>query len=210
MTQFLFWLLLLANGVMLALMSDGGQESVHLKRQFQPERISLIPVQPIAKSAVEPVLACLDVGSFSRQAASVFKTRLAPLHIPAIAEQPVEAKAASKAESHMVYLPPKNAAAGASQRVTQLHNLGFADTYVLQEPPSRRWSISLGLFKNKASAQALLEQLRRAGVSEARIESVSTAVARIRVELRGLDAGMQKDVAAIAADFPGVEMRACQ
>lgn len=209
MTKILFWLLLLANGVMLVLMADGGHESTYLKRQFHPERISLITAQSAEKSVAEPVLACFDVGSFSRQAANVFKTRLAPLKIPAIAEKP-EVAADAKAESHMVYLPPKNGAAGASQRVTQLHNLGFADTYVLQEPPSRRWSISLGLFKNKASAQALLDQVRRAGVSEARIESVSTAVARISVELRGLDASMQKDAAAIVADFPGVEMRACQ
>lgn len=216
MMKFVFALLVTANLVLLIAqgwMSDDVREPDRISRQFNAERIVLLLQEPAP--APEPALpavappaaqACLELGDFSKQAAVVFEKRLAQLALPALPKK----RTVMEPQTQMVFVPPKNGSAGAAQRLAQLRALGFTDTVILQEPSQWRGGISLGLFKSSESARAQLEQVRRAGVPDARIEPYPVAASRAAYQLRGLDQTMRSAVRAIAVDFPGIETRSCE
>ena len=212
MMKFVFALLVTANLVLLIAqgwMSDDVREPDRISRQFNAERIVLLLQEPApALPAVAPpaAQACLELGDFSKQAAVVFEKRLAQLALPALPKK----RTVMEPQTQMVFVPPKNGSAGAAQRLAQLRALGFTDTVILQEPPQWRGGISLGLFKSSESARAQLEQVRRAGVPDARIEPYPVAASRAAYQLRGLDQTMRSAVRAIAVDFPGIETRSCE
>ena len=216
MMKFVFALLVTANLVLLIAqgwMSDVVREPDRISRQFNAERIVLLLQEPApapgpALPAVAPpaAQACLDLGDFSKQAAVVFEKRLAQLALPALPKK----RTVMEPQTQMVFVPPKNGSAGAAQRLAQLRALGFTDTVILQEPSQWRGGISLGLFKSSESARAQLEQARRAGVPDARIEPYPVAASRAAYQLRGLDQTMRSAVRAIAVDFPGIETRSCE
>ena len=216
MMKFVFALLVTANLVLLIAqgwMSDVVREPDRISRQFNAERIVLLLQEPApapgpALPAVAPpaAQACLELGDFSKQAAVVFEKRLAQLALPALPKK----RTVMEPQTQMVFVPPKNGSAGAAQRLAQLRALGFTDTVILQEPSQWRGVISLGLFKSSESARAQLEQARRAGVPDARIEPYPVAASRAAYQLRGLDQTMRSAVRAIAVDFPGIETRSCE
>ena len=216
MMKFVFALLVTANLVLLIAqgwMSDVVREPDRISRQFNAERIVLLLQEPApapgpALPAVAPpaAQACLELGDFSKQAAVVFEKRLAQLALPALPKK----RTVMEPQTQMDFVPPKNGSAGAAQRLAQLRALGFTDTVILQEPSQWRGGISLGLFKSSESARAQLEQVRRAGVPDARIEPYPVAASRAAYQLRGLDQTMRSAVRAIAVDFPGIETRSCE
>lgn len=214
MMKFVFALLVTANLVLLIAqgwMSDDVREPDRISRQFNAERIVLLLQEPAPEPALPAVAppaaqACLDLGDFSKQAAVVFEKRLAQLALPALPKK----RTVMEPQTQMVFVPPKNGSAGAAQRLAQLRALGFTDTVILQEPSQWRGGISLGLFKSSESARAQLEQARRAGVPDARIEPYPVAASRAAYQLRGLDQTMRSAVRAIAVDFPGIETRSCE
>ena len=210
MMKFVFALLVTANLVLLIAqgwMSDDVREPDRISRQFNAERIVLLLQEPAPAAVAPPAAqACLELGDFSKQAAVVFEKRLAQLALPALPKK----RTVMEPQTQMVFVPPKNGSAGAAQRLAQLRALGFTDTVILQEPPQWRGGISLGLFKSSESARAQLEQVRRAGVPDARIEPYPVAASRAAYQLRGLDQTMRSAVRAIAVDFPGIETRSCE
>ena len=214
MMKFVFALLVTANLVLLIAqgwMSDDVREPDRISRQFNAERIVLLLQEPAPEPALPAVAppaaqACLELGDFSKQAAVVFEKRLAQLALPALPKK----RTVMEPQTQMVFVPPKNGSAGAAQRLAQLRALGFTDTVILQEPSQWRGGISLGLFKSSESARAQLEQARRAGVPDARIEPYPVAASRAAYQLRGLDQTMRSAVSAIAVDFPGIETRSCE
>ena len=214
MMKFVFALLVTANLVLLIAqgwMSDVVREPDRISRQFNAERIVLLLQEPAPEPALPAVAppaaqACLELGDFSKQAAVVFEKRLAQLALPALPKK----RTVMEPQTQMVFVPPKNGSAGAAQRLAQLRALGFTDTVILQEPSQWRGGISLGLFKSSESARAQLEQVRRAGVPDARIEPYPVAASRAAYQLRGLDQTMRSAVRAIAVDFPGIETRSCE
>ena len=214
MMKFVFALLVTANLVLLIAqgwMSDDVREPDRISRQFNAERIILLSQEPAPRPALPAVAppasqACLELGDFSKQAAAVFEKRLAQLALPVLPKK----RTVMEPQTQMVFVPPKNDGAGAAQRLAQLRALGFTDTVILQEPSQWRGGISLGLFKSSESARAQLEQVRRAGVPDARIEPYPVAASRAAYQLRGLDQTMRSAVRAIAVDFPGIETRSCE
>ena len=214
MMKFVFALLVTANLVLLIAqgwMSDDVREPDRISRQFNAERIVLLLQEPAPEPALPAVAppaaqACLELGDFSKQAAVVFEKRLAQLALPVLPKK----RTVMEPQTQMVFVPPKNGSAGAAQRLAQLRALGFTDTVILQEPSQWRGGISLGLFKSSESARAQLEQARRAGVPDARIEPYPVAASRAAYQLRGLDQTMRSAVSAIAVDFPGIETRSCE
>ena len=210
MMKFVFALLVTANLVLLIAqgwMSDDVREPDRISRQFNAERIVLLLQEPAPAAVAPPAAqACLELGDFSKQAAVVFEKRLAQLALPVLPKK----RTVMEPQTQMVFVPPKNGSAGAAQRLAQLRALGFTDTVILQEPSQWRGGISLGLFKSSESARAQLEQARRAGVPDARIEPYPVAASRAAYQLRGLDQTMRSAVRAIAVDFPGIETRSCE
>ena len=218
--RFIFWLLLLSNLVLLTLMPGplpgfSTLEPERLSQQVQPEQIRLLsnPLTNTAQAgassssaAAQPKQApCTEIGNFNSTVAAKFEARLARLKLPTLpAKQMVQPPTSS-----LVFIPPQPDEAGANRRLAQLRTLGFNDVSVVKEPASRRWGISVGLFSSGELAFAQLESLKKAGITDARIEEHPINSARFAYRLQGLAMDDKPELKAMLSDFPGVEIRSC-
>ena len=157
MFRLLFWLLLLANLVLLTLLPGplpwmATLEPQRLVQQVQPDSVKLIPNPQMNDSAkAEPAKeSCVELGDFSATTAIKFESRLAKLKLPSLPlKQQVQSPQAS-----LVFIPPQSDEASANRRITKLRALGFTDVSVVREPLARRWGISVGLFTSPELAAA--------------------------------------------------------
>ena len=218
MFRFFFWLLLLSNLVLLTLMPGplpgfSSLEPERLSQQVQPDSIRLLS-NPLTQGATAgassgttssaPPAACTEVGNFNSTAAVKFEARLSRMKLPVLpAKQLVQPPASS-----LVFIPPQPDEAGANRRLAQLRTLGFNDVSVVKEPLARRWGISAGLFNSPELALAQLESLKKAGITDARIEEHPINSARYAYRLQDVSDD-KPELKAALADFPGVELRAC-
>jgi hypothetical protein len=93
--------------------------------------------------------------------------------------------------------------------LAQLRTLGFTDSAVIRDDSARRWGISLGRFTRTELADAHLEKLRAAGVSDARIGEYPLNTARYAIRVTLEDAESRDDLKALATKFGGLTLRAC-
>jgi hypothetical protein len=215
MLKFLFWVLLLANGVLLAAnfgYLDGVRGTVReperLAAQLNPDKIR--PITPEAAQAAvaaakRETLACVEVAAFDEAEARQFEARLAVL---ALGER-VSRRVLADGARHIVFIPPQGGREGADRKVAELKKLGVADFFVIQDSSDLRWGISLGVFKTEDAAATHLAALARKGVRSARLGMMVTGAEKVAVQLRRLDAAAQSGLDKIKADFPNQEMRAC-
>lgn len=206
MTTFVFWVLLLAN-LVLVVLQPGAVSRLHeparLQQQLNPERISLTEATPKRASA-EPV-SCIEIGNFTPQMANVFESRLSRLTLPVLPQK----REVTEQGTYMVYLPPRDGQVGASRKLAQLRQLGWQDLHLIQDQSPRRWGISLGLFKTAEAAQAQLALAEKAGVTGARVEIYPMTFARAAYQLRGLDPKTLVALEVIRAEFAGISSQAC-
>ena len=210
--RFLFWLLLLSNLVLLTLMPGplpgfSSLEPERLAQQLKPESIRLLS-NPLTNSVAPamPAPACTEIGDFNSTTAAKFEARLARLKLPTLpAKQMVQPPTSS-----LVFIPPQPDEAAANRRLAQLRAQGFNDVSVVKEPLSRRWGISVGLFSSGELALAQLESLKKAGITDARIEEHPLNSARYAYRLQGLVADDKPELKAMLPDFPGAEIRSCK
>ncbi len=210
MTTFVFWVLLLANLVLVVLQPGAvsrwrgaAHEPARLQQQLNPERISLTEAAPKRASA-EPV-ACVEIGNFTPQMAMVFESRLSRLTLPVLPQK----REVTEQGTYMVYLPPRDGQVGASRKLAQLRQLGWQDLHLIQDQSPRRWGISLGLFKTAEAAQSQLALAEKAGVTGARVEIYPMTFARAAYQLRGLDPKTLVALEVIRAEFAGISSHAC-
>ncbi|NDC08667.1 MAG: SPOR domain-containing protein [Oxalobacteraceae bacterium] len=210
----LFFLLLLANAIVLLLLQatqQFGSEPDRLSQQVNAERLNLVDVSAqsaasergSANAAAKP--ACFEVGEFNTQTVASFEQQLAKL-----ASKPTpERRLVQAASSQQIFIPPLPTEEAANRRLTQLRSLGFTDSAVIRDDSVRRWGISLGRFTRSELAEAHLEKLRAAGVSDARIGEYPLNATRyaIRVSMEGAES--RDEVKALASKFVGLTLRAC-
>ncbi len=209
--RLLFWLLLLSNLVLLTLMPGplpgwSSLEPERLAQQLKPESIRLL-TNPLttASAPATPAPPCTEIGNFNSAMAAKFEARLARLKLPTLpAKQMVQPPTSS-----LVFIPPQPDEASANRRLAQLRAQGFNDVSVVKEPLSRRWGISVGLFSSGELALAQLESLKKAGITDARIEEHPLNSARYAYRLLGLVADDKPELKSMLPDFPGAEIRAC-
>ncbi len=221
--KLLFFILLLANGaVLLALQSarTSGIEPERLAAQLHPERLTVIrqpaapataaasvpEVQPEAGPAPAASTACVDIGDFNSRDGAKFETEFALLSTGALPSK----RMVRPPPQHIVYLPPQAGEAAAGRRLAQLREMGFADSAVIRDEPTRRWGISLGLFSRMALAEAQQQKLRDAGVTDARIAEYPVNSARYAYRIAGLDEAATRQLEALASGLAGVVLRSCQ
>lgn len=210
--RFLFWVLLLSNLVLLTLMPGplpglSSLEPERLGQQIKPESIRLLsnPLTASSMPTPPPAPACTEIGNFNSAMAAKFEARLARLKLPTLpAKQMVQPPTSS-----LVFIPPQPDEASANRRLAQLRAQGFNDVSVVKEPLSRRWGISVGLFSSGELALAQLDSLKKAGISDARIEEHPLNSARYAYRLQGLVADEKPELKAMLPDFPGAEIRGC-
>ncbi len=157
-----------------------------------------------AGANVPETQACTEIGNFSEADADRFEERLAAL----AAGAQLTRRTVREAGSHMVYMPAQGSKEKADRKVDELRALGIKDFYVIQDQSELRWGISLGVFGTEAAARKRLDQLREAGVRTARV-GARNMVARVAVQVRGLEVGARDGLARIKADFPQQQQRAC-
>lgn len=212
--KIVFFLLLVANLALLPLLQSlypSVTEPERLARQLNPERLTLLDAEPPPRPAdaagtKDAAPSCVDVGEFSTSAAERFEAQLSVL---TLGELPSK-RLVRMPPQHVVFLPPQASATAAGRRLLQLRELGFADSAVIRDEPSRGWAVSLGLFSRLDLAEAHLEKLRAAGVSDARIAEYPVNSARYAYRLSGLDAAGEQRLSELASGFASVTLQPCQ
>ena len=183
-------------------------EPQRLLQQVQPDSVKLLPnlqTNDSAKTAPTPE-PCVEIGDFSTSAAAKFESRLAKLKLPSLPlKQQVQSPQAS-----LVFIPPQSDEASANRRITKLRALGFTDVSVVREPLARRWGISVGLFTSPELAAAQLENLKKAGIADARIEEHPLNSARFSYQLKGYAGEDKPELKALIAEFSGTALRSCK
>ena len=218
-----FFLLVLVNVVVLLVLQVARDRTIEPERlalQVNAERVAVIdaagkpapaPATPTAKATPPPAVspsgtaACIDIGDFNTQTAASFEQDLSRLSHTGTPQRRV----VQPAPSQLVYLPPQGSEADANRRLAQLREAGFADSAVIRDDPARRWGLSLGRFTRTELAEAHLEKLRGAGVTDARIVEYPMNSTRYAYRLFGVNAAGGTRLAAIAANYTGVTMRPC-
>jgi len=207
----LFYLLLLANAIVFVLLQATqrfGGDSDRMSQQVNAERLNLVDVfgkSPASENhSSKPV--CIEIGDFNTQTVGSFEQQVAKLSSPPTAER----RLVQAASSQLIFIPPQASEEAANRRLAQLRTLGFTDSAVIRDDSARRWGISLGRFTRTELADAHLEKLRAAGVSDARIGEYPLNTARYAIRVTLEDAESRDDLKALATKFGGLTLRACQ
>lgn len=224
MLKFIFWILLLANGVALAFnlgylnaALPDGHEPQRMQRQIHPEQLILqtgaakaAAVAPPVIAAVAPapvvLVACTEIGAFPLADAKRFETQIAAL---ALGERQSR-RNVTAITSYIVYIPPQGDQAGAQKRVEQLRQRGITNFFIMQDNSALRWGISLGVFKTEAAAKNLLAQLKQQGVQSARLGTRGAATGNVLFQMRDLNPADKAALEQIAVDFPQQQLRRCE
>jgi hypothetical protein len=209
--RLLFYLLLLANAIVFVLLQATqrfGGESDRMSQQVHAERLNLVDVSgkspASASHSSKPV--CIEIGDFNTQTVASFEQQVAKLSSAPTADR----RLVQAASSQLIFIPPQASEEAANRRLAQLRTLGFTDSAVIRDDSARRWGISLGRFTRTELADAHLEKLRAAGVSDARIGEYPLNTARYAIRVTLEDAESRDDLKALATKFGGLTLRACQ
>jgi hypothetical protein len=208
--RLLFYLLLLANAIVFVLLQATqrfGGESDRMSQQVHAERLNLVDVSgkspASASHSSKPV--CIEIGDFNTQTVASFEQQVAKLSSAPTADR----RLVQAASSQLIFIPPQASEEAANRRLAQLRTLGFTDSAVIRDDSARRWGISLGRFTRTELADAHLEKLRAAGVSDARIGEYPLNTARYAIRVTLEDAESRDDLKALATKFGGLTLRAC-
>lgn len=213
MFRLLFWVLLIFNLVLLTLLpgplpGTSSLEPQRVLQQVQPERVTIVsnPLTNDPALAAPKPAPCVEIGDFSTTAAAKFESRLAKLKLPTL---PLKLQV-QPPQASLVFIPPQSDEASANRRLNQLRKLGFNDLSVVREPPARRWGISVGLFSSAELAAAQLENLKKAGVADARIEDYPLNSARFAYQLKGFASEDKPELKTVITEFAGTSLRSCK
>ena len=194
-------------------------EPERLSNQLNPERMRLVaeagpvaPVPPAAAVAPAPVQADAPPPPASEPAAVV--ERPAPPGCVAfsgltgqqrdeLGARVADAGAGFKltetrsgtVSSWWVHVPSQGSKEAADRKAAELRKLGVNDLFIVNDPGPSQFAISLGLYRNEAQANRLLETLREKGVRSAQVAGRGATV--LRVEVRGPSDGL----ATLASDL---------
>lgn len=223
MLKFFFWLLVLANGALFAYhqgyldkLFPDGREPGRAARQFNADRIRLLPAQAATARVEKPVVeavsvaapqaaACIEVGDFSAAEAKRIEPLLALLSSP----DRVVRRTLQESARYIVLIPPQGSKEGADKKIAQLRQLGVADFYAIQDDSDLRWGVSLGIFKSEDGARARLEALNRKGVRSARIMPYASAPSRFAYQVQGAGEDVRSGLEKLKTEFLHAEIRDC-
>jgi cell division septation protein DedD len=234
--KFVFWALLALNALLFAYaqgylgkLPGGEREPQRLKNQLAAERMVILspaearaaadtvppPVQapeapPPAPAPAAPVetIACTQAGAFAAGDARRFETRIARLDLGQRATRTTVPF--QEITSHLVYLPPNGGKEGADRRVAELKEKGVQNFFVMQGESPLKWAVSLGVFKTETAAQSMVTALGKQGVRGVRVLPRGPQGTRAAWQFRDLTPDERRQVAGIADDFAGVQLRPCQ
>ena len=109
-----------------------------------------------------------------------------------------------------MYIPPQGDRQGAQRKGAELKALGVDDFFVVQDAGSDQWSLSLGVFRSEAAAQARLADLQSKGVRSAQVGARVSQMQKVWLRVGDADAALRARLGAVAQSIQGSELRDCQ
>jgi hypothetical protein len=225
----LFLLLLLANAGFFAWSRyvsppETAADPAPLARQIEPEKLKIVapsalpppaPPKPAAAPPAPPPAAaappatvslrCIEWGSFTLADARQAEQALEPLALGTrLAQRRTEETA-----GWWVFIPSQKTRQGALRKAAELKGLGIGEYFIMQEEGPLRWSLSLGVFRTEEAAQARLAALRQQGVRTAQVGQRETVVPKVWLQVSGVDPALERQLADIALQMDGSELRSC-
>jgi hypothetical protein len=224
----LFLLLVLANAGFYAWWRhlappETSADPAPLARQIEPEKLKVLsPAElpppsppkprpaPAAAAAVQAApaavaLKCIEWGSFALTDTPRAEKALEPLALgPRLAQRRTEENA-----SWWVFIPSQRTRQGAVRKAAELKDLGIDEYFIVQEEGPLRWALSLGVFRTEDAAQARLSALRARGVRTARVGQRDTVVPKVWLRVANVDPALERQLADIALQMEGSELRTC-
>ena len=92
----------------------------------------------------------------------------------------------------------------------ELKALGVDDFFVIQDAGSYQWSISLGVFRSEAAAQARIADLKAKGVRSAQVGARVSQVPKVWLRVRDTDPALRARLHEVARAINGSELRDCK
>ena len=228
----LFLLLVLANAGFYAWWRhlappETSADPAPLARQIEPEKLKVLspaelppPAPPKPRPAPTAAAApaatvqaapaptapkCVEWGSFTLTDAPRAEKALEPLALgPRLAQRRTEENA-----SWWVFIPSQRTRQGAVRKAAELKDLGIDEYFIVQEEGPLRWALSLGVFRTEDAAQARLSALRARGVRTARVGQRDTVVPKVWLRVANVDPALERQLADIALQMEGSELRTC-
>lgn len=225
----LFLLLLLANAGFFAWSRylsppETAADPAPLARQIEPQKLKIVapsalpppappkpaaaPPAPPPAAAAPPMtvsLKCIEWGSFTLTDARQAEQALEPLGLGSrLAQRRTEETA-----GWWVFIPSQKTRQGALRKAAELKGLGIGEYFIMQEEGPLRWSLSLGVFRTEEAAQARLAALRQQGVRTAQVGQRETVVPKVWLQVSGADPALERQLADIALQMEGSELRSC-
>lgn len=163
---------------------------------------------------------CLEIGGFPLAQAAQARSALIELLVaPAAVTTASAATAAGEslqlravqrfdASRWWVHMPAYNKREDAQRKLAELRQLGVTDYFLMSDTAAGTFTLSLGLFKTKDAAQALLEKLRTQGVRSALVSERAQGVARVWLQFQ-LDPQQQAQLRAALPHYPTQTLQPC-
>lgn len=215
MTKWIFWLLLLANALLIAFMRWGDalpSEGSAAKPQpvLSEEKITLLkslPAPVAASSAASTPAAiqtaCVEWGEFSGGDIARASAALDELGFGNMITQ----RQIEHTSAYWVYIPPRPNRADVEKKVGQIKALGVDDFFIIQEPGKWHNAISLGLFRTEAAAHNYLNKLREKGVKSAVAGERASKLVYTVFTLKNPSAETAAKLAELKNEFQGSELK---
>jgi hypothetical protein len=215
----IFWILLVANAVLFAVMHWGGllvadEQAGQTQPALHEEQIRLLADLPqsapvAALPASEPVAArpdkqaCLEWGEFSGADLTRATAALTALQLgDKLSQRQVE-----HTIGYWVYIPPLADKTALNQKIVQLKAHGIKEYFIVQEAGQWLNAISLGVFKTQEAAQKFCDELRAKGVRSAQNGERASKLKVTIFRLSGVDDAVGARLAAMQKDFAGSELK---
>jgi hypothetical protein len=109
-----------------------------------------------------------------------------------------------------VHIAPLATRQAAVQRIAELKRQGIEDSSLVNDDPSWRNAISLGVFRSAEAANNRAEDLRKRGVSGVQVAPREGAGGRVYVQLWDAPGAVRLRFADLKDGFPGSDVRECQ
>jgi hypothetical protein len=179
-----------------------------LAREIEPQKLKVIApseLPPVAARPAPVVLKCIEWGSFTLADASQAQAALEPLQLGArLAQRRTEESA-----GWWVFIPPQGSRPAAQKKAAELKALAVDDYFVVQDEGPYHWALSLGVFRSEEAAQARLAALRAQGVRSAQVGARETAIPKVWLQVKAVDAALYARLKDVARGIDGSELREC-
>ncbi len=108
---------------------------------------------------------------------------------------------------YWVYIPPLKNKAAVQQKIAQLKARGIEEYFIVPESDPWRNAVSLGVFKSQESAQNFLNVLRTKDVRTARVGARTGKQKAAIFILKGVGSATEAKLNSLKKDFPGSELK---